>query len=107
MIHKSIQDREKRTDKDWGSFGISKIKPYSNNEKDFGNLGYIDFMKEMEKLMGLIYPLIQDGGYVVWIVKDYRDVSNRMPYVPFHSDIAECGRRVGFLWHDLIIWDQS
>ena len=42
-----------------------------------------------------------------WVVKDYRDTKNKIPYVPFHSDLATVGQEVGWLYQDLIIWDQT
>jgi len=47
------------------------------------------------------------GGYSCWVVKDYRDTKNKIPYVPFHSDLARAGEEVGWKYHDLIIWDQT
>jgi len=53
------------------------------------------------------YTVTKNGGYSAWIVKDYRDTKNKVPYVPFHSDLARAGEEVGFKFHDLIVWDQT
>jgi DNA modification methylase len=39
-------------------------------------------------------------------VKDYR-LPPGQPYVSMHSDIAKMAEEAGWLWHDLIVWDQN
>lgn len=108
FIQKSVKDREKchknsliRIDNN------SQIKPYSNMEEDFGNLEYKTFLSETKKLMGDLFKITKHGGYNVWIIKDFRDTKNKIPYIPFHSDLAKIGEEVGFKFHDLIVWDQN
>jgi len=107
MIQKSLKDRKKRKELFGNIKTDSKIRQYSEDKQDFGNLQYEDFCLEMEKLMEVIFPVTQSGGFCIWIVKDYRDTDNGIPYVSFHSDIAELGKKAGFLHQDLFIWDQS
>lgn len=54
-----------------------------------------------------LYRVIKPGGYNVWVVKDCRDPQNGKPFIDFHSDIAHTGEEAGFLYHDLIVWDQN
>lgn len=32
---------------------------------------------------------------------------NKIPYIPFHSDLARVGEESGWLYQDLIVWDQT
>lgn len=108
FIHKSVEDREKTHKKSLITFdNNSCVKPYSDKDVDFGNLDYSDFLNGILTLMKNLYKVTKKGGYNVWIVKDYRDTKNKVPYIPFHSDIASIGEEAGFKYHDLIIWDQN
>jgi len=108
FIHKSVKDR-KNTHKNsiLVSENLSVVKPYGDDPKDFGNLEYEPFLEEIKKLMKKLFIVTKPGGYNVWVVKDCRDPQNGKPFIPFHSDLAKIGEEVGFLWHDLIIWDQN
>lgn len=108
FIRRSIEDRATTHKKSVITFeNKSTVKPYSDNESDFGNLPYQRFLKEIKIILKNNYEVTKNGGYSTWVVKDYRDTKNKIPYVAFHSDIARIGEEVGFKFHDLIIWDQT
>ncbi|HII17418.1 TPA: site-specific DNA-methyltransferase [Candidatus Woesearchaeota archaeon] len=108
FIQRSVEDR-KNTHKTSliKSENNSTVNQYSEKEEDFGNLDYLKFLEEVRKLMGKLLKVTKKGGYNVWIIKDYRDTKNKIPYIPFHSDLARIGEEVGFKYHDLIVWDQT
>ncbi len=54
-----------------------------------------------------LFRITKKGGYNAWVVKDFRDTKNKIPYVDLHSKIAMAGEKAGFKYHDLIIWDQN
>lgn len=85
----------------------STVKQYSKSENDFGNLPYKKFLKEIKTILKYNYEVTRPGGYSAWVVKDYRDTKNKIPYVPFHSDLARVGEEAGYKYHDLIVWDQT
>lgn len=85
----------------------STAKPYSSDEKDFGNMNLKDYSSNILKLMKKIYKKTKIGGYNIWVVKDFRDIKNKIPYVDLHGLIAQLGQKAGFKYHDLIIWDQN
>jgi len=108
FIHKSVEDRKNTHKKSLIKYANkSAIKPYSEDKKDFGNLEYEEFLNEMGLLMKKLYKVTKSGGYNIWIVKDYRDTKNKIPYIDFHTDIAKLGESIGFKYHDLIVWDQT
>jgi DNA modification methylase len=108
LIHKVVEDRTKRhTNSAFVIDNNATTKIYSDNEKDFGNMAFDDYVIAVESLMEKIYNKTKVGGYNVWVVKDYRDVKNNIPYVDLHSAVARAGENVGFKYHDLIIWDQN
>ena len=85
----------------------STAKPYSSNVKDFGNMSLKEYSDNVLKLMKKIYKKTKPGGYNIWVVKDFRDIKNNMPYVDLHGLIVKLGEKAGFKYHDLIIWDQN
>ena len=85
----------------------STVKQYSEAENDFGNLPYNQFLEQIKGVLADNLKVTKPGGYSAWVVKDYRDTKNKIPYVPFHSDLARAGEEVGWMYHDLIVWDQT
>jgi DNA modification methylase len=108
FIHRSLRDRSK-THKNSRLVLDNKsvVKAYGNSPKDFGNLQYEEFMKQIRALMADLLAVTLPGGYNIWVVKDCRNTEDGVPLVDVHSDIARIGQEVGFLYHDLIIWDQN
>jgi DNA modification methylase len=84
----------------------SKVKAYSDDKDDFGNLDYDIFLEECQKLFETLLTVTKPNGYAVWVVKDYRLPPNR-PYISMHSDLARMAENAGWLWQDLIIWNQN
>ncbi|OPY29345.1 MAG: Modification methylase MjaII [Methanocella sp. PtaU1.Bin125] len=108
FIRRSVADRTKSHKKSMIAIdNNSQVKPYSDDLRDFGNLPYPDFLGELEALIAKLYKVTKPGGYNVWVVKDYRDTRNGVPYVSFHTDLARIGEACGFRFHDLIVWDQN
>jgi DNA modification methylase len=108
FIHKSVKDRRKTHKKSRIVLdNRSAVKPYGTDPKDFGNLNYDEFLEQVKILMTDLLSVIVPGGYNIWVVKDCRDMESGVPLVDVHSDIARVGREAGFLYHDLIIWDQN
>ena len=85
----------------------STVKQYSEEVNDFGNLPYKEFLEQIKGVLKDNLHITKSGGYSAWVVKDYRDTKHKIPYIPFHSDLARAGEEVGWLFHDLIIWDQT
>jgi DNA modification methylase len=108
FIQKSLKDRETvHKTSIIKHENNSTVKQYSDHILDFGNLHYKDFLKDIKRILKDNLEITKTGGYSCWVVKDYRDTKNKVPYIPFHSDLAEVGQEAGWLYQDLIIWDQT
>jgi DNA modification methylase len=108
FIKRSVEDRKKTHKTSWlVSLNKSVVRQYGEDPRDFGNLPYDDFLNEIKTLMEKLFIVTKAGGYNIWVVKDCRDPQNGKPFIDFHSDIAHIGKEAGFLYHDLIIWDQN
>jgi len=108
FIHKSIEDRSTTHKVSIiTNENNSTLKPYSDSEKDFGNLPYKKFLEQIKEILKINYEVTKKGGYSAWVVKDYRDTKNKIPYIPFHSDLARAGEEVSWKYQDLIIWNQT
>jgi len=108
FIQKSLKDRETvHKTSVIRHENNSTVKQYSEEENDFGNLPYKEFLEQIKHVLKDNFAVTKIGGYSCWVVKDYRDTKNKIPYVPFHSDLARAGEEVGWKYHDLIIWDQT
>lgn len=108
FIQKSVEDRDKVHKTSLIRHNNnSTVKQYSEEEEDFGNLPYKDFIEQLKEILAKNLTVTKNGGYSCWVVKDHRDTKNKIPYIPFHSDLARAGEEVGWKFHDLIIWDQS
>lgn len=108
FIQKSLHDREKthKTSK-IKLENNSTVRQYTELDNDFGNLPYDQFLDQIKFVLTALYKKTKIGGYSAWVVKDYRDTKNKIPYVDFHSDLAIAGQKAGFKYHDLIVWDQN
>ena len=108
FIQRSVEDRTKTHKSSIISLeNNSTVKQYSEEDNDFGNLPYVDFIKGIKGILESNLEITLPGGYSTWVVKDYRDTKNNIPYIPFHSDLARAGEEVGWKYHDLIVWDQT
>ena len=86
---------------------VSNPLPYSKDKKDLGNLSYSEFIEEIEKVFKDTFTFLKEGAYAVWVVKDYRDLKNKVPYVNFNGDIIKVAEKVGFNLWDMKVYDQT
>lgn len=108
LIHKVVEDRTKRHKHSaFVEENNATTNIYSDSESDLGNMPMDVYKKKVTRIMKKLYRKTKPGGYNIWVVKDFRDIKNKIPYVDLHSAIAECGSKAGFVYHDLIIWDQN
>jgi DNA modification methylase len=87
--------------------GIVNAKPYSSLKEDLGNLNHKDFIEQIDKVFEYTYKVIKPDSYAVWVVKDFRDIKNKIPYINFHNDIINSAVKKGWILWDIRIYDQS
>lgn len=105
LIHKIVKDRStvhKNT-----LFANATTNLYSDDVRDLGNMSLTEYIPKVEVIMKELFRVTENGGYNIWVVKDFRDTKHGIPYVDLHTKIANAGELAGFLYHDLIIWDQN
>lgn len=75
--------------------------------KDEEEQSYESFLSSVDETIYAIYPKMKENGYLVLIVRDFRDIKNNQPYVECHNDIARLAMKHGFLYQDVIIYDHN
>lgn len=92
-----IQKRKRTSDR-------KKERPYGKDPRDLGNIDdYETFLTELTKCFSKIYRILKSGGVCIIIVMDLRKGAM---FYPFHVDVTNFMRRVGFKLRDIIIWDR-
>lgn len=104
--------REKFADKDYKGNPYKNqsrklARPYSKDDLDLGNLPYEDYLIKIEEIFSMLYDVSKEGVYNAWVVRDFRDIENYIPYVNLHNDIIQVAKKTGWVMWDLVIWDQS
>lgn len=82
-------------------------QPYSRHDEDLGNVSYDDYLINMRSVFDSLYKVAKDGTYNVWVVRDYRDSANNIPYINLHGDLICIAKKTGWVLWDFVIWDQS
>jgi DNA modification methylase len=82
-------------------------RPYSASESDLGNVSYADYLEKINRLFLLHHEIAKPGCYNLWVVRDYRDLKNAVPYVNLHGDLINIAGQTGWVMWDLVVWDQS
>jgi len=80
-------------------------RPYSALENDIGNIeNFNNFMNELKTIFEGVYQVLKHGKRCVVIVMDIRIGSQ---FIPFHINIIDVMKKVGFVFEDIIIWDRK
>lgn len=87
--------------------GRELAKPYSSYGKDFGNMDWNKYCESVGSLMENLFEVSREGCYNVWVVRDFRDMKEHMPYVNLHGKIIELATNAGWILTDIMIWDQT
>ncbi len=79
-------------------------KNYSSSDKDLGNIkSYKEFLNSISNVFQLVYQGTRLGGYCCVILMDLR---KKNKFYPFHIDVIDFMKNIGFELDDLIIWDR-
>ena len=108
LIHKVVEDRTLRhKNSAFVTENNATTNLYSDDVRDLGNMPMNEYITKVEDIMVELFRVTKPGGYNAWVVKDFRDTKNKIPYIDLHSKIAQAGEKAGFRYHDWIIWDQN
>jgi len=94
----------------WKPFGFRPVKnarPYSNDQRDIGNLSYDECLTVLGQIFRDTLAISRKNSYATWVVKDFRNLKNGQPYVNFHGDIINIGSEAGWKMWDLRVFDQT
>ena len=81
-----------------------EIRHYGENDRDIGRIGdYQQFIASLASVFGQVMQALRPGAYCVVVVMDIRQGSR---FYPFHADLSEAMRGVGYLLDDIIIWER-
>jgi len=86
------------------SADYKKSRPYSDLEKDLGNINDFNcFMAELKSIFEKVFTVLKHGKKCIVVVMDIRFGSQ---FFPFHSNVIEIMRQIGFVLEDITIWDR-
>lgn len=80
---------------------------YSDLDGDFGNLNYDVYLSRIVDVMKASGDVLKKRAYSIWVVKDFRNLKAKVPYVNFHGDIIACSEKAGLQLWDIRIFDQT
>ncbi len=86
---------------------VPNPRPYSDRPEDLGNLDYPAFLAALQDVFTHLRRVVVDGGYAVFVVKDFRALDAGIPFVPLHAHLMTRAEIAGWTPWDLRIWDQS
>ncbi|MDL1893487.1 site-specific DNA-methyltransferase [Sphingobacteriales bacterium CHB3] len=80
------------------------IRDYGKTVEDLGKIAdYHAFLDELATTFTAVFTALRPSKYCAVVVMDLR---KKNVFYPFHSDVAEMMKRIGFIYDDLIIWDR-
>jgi len=81
----------------------NKATPFTNDERDFGNLNQTVFFDSLKQSVELVFPYIKKHGYIVIFIKDLQP--NKKELNLLHADIIEKLNEISNLnYKGLRIW---
>lgn len=81
------------------------IRKYSESNIDLGNIDdYTKFLDSLKDIFLKVYAALRPNGHCIVVLMDLR---KKDKFYPFHSDLAEKMKELGFEFEDIIIWDRQ
>ncbi|MBU4532298.1 MAG: site-specific DNA-methyltransferase [Firmicutes bacterium] len=80
------------------------IRNYGDNPGDLGSIqDYQSFLSELGVVFEQVFQVLAPGSYCVVVVMDIRKGSS---FYPYHMDVSQLMREIGFVLDDIIVWDR-
>lgn len=86
---------------------VANPRPYSSKPEDLGNMPYAEYLGSISDVLSATFHSLKPGSYAAWVVKDFRDLRNRIPYVNLHGDVIARAQKAGFQLWDIRVFDQT
>jgi DNA modification methylase len=86
---------------------IPNPTPYSSSSDDLGNMSYPDYLDTIGEILSSTMATMKPRTYAVWVVKDFRNPKQGVPYVNLHGDIIDRAQSVGLTLWDIRIYNQT
>jgi len=86
------------------SADYKESRPYSALERDLGNIeNYDEFLLGLREIFEKVHQSLKSSKRCIVIIMDIR-VQSR--FIPFHIDIVDMMKKIGFVLEDIIVWDR-
>jgi len=80
------------------------IRDYGDEKEDLGKISdYFKFLEKLNEIFIKVFKSMKYGAYCCVVVMDIRKKDR---FFPYHSDIANFMKEIGFKYDDIIIWDR-
>ncbi len=90
--------RQKRT------ADLKQSRPYSESKYDIGNIkDYDTFLNELQSIFRNVFHVLKKGARCIIACMDIR---KKAQFYPFHMDLTDKMREIGFHLEDIVIWDR-
>jgi len=81
-----------------------ETRHYGSAERDLGKIRrYHDFLYALQRVFKPVYDTLKAGKYCCVVVMDLRKKDR---FYPFHADLTNYLKQIGFELDDIIIWDR-
>ena len=81
-----------------------ETRHYGGEEKDLGKIRrYHDFLYALQRVFKQVFEALKPGKYCCVVVMDLR---KKDKFYPFHADVTNYLKQLGFELDDIIIWDR-
>ena len=70
-------------------------------------MDYAQGIHAIASIMTKCFAVQKLNSYAVWVVKDFRDLKRKLPYINFHGDVIRCAEAAGYALWDIRIFDQT
>lgn len=78
--------------------------PYTDDKADLGNISdYNEFLNSLKEIFEKVYTVLKPEKHCVVVVMDIR---KKDKFYPFHMDLTNVMKEIGFSLEDIIIWDR-
>jgi DNA modification methylase len=108
VLHHADSRHMAKTRDGFGDFTITSppyydIEQYGDEAEQLGKMPtYEAFLDDLQLVLASNYRCLKPGAYAAWFVNDFRRDKR---FHAYHMDLVDRAKRVGFIFHDILIVD--